>query len=57
MSKTIIRPRPENASPKLTIQQQNPGFTRDDLRRDTYVPTTGAGGFPRQHKLGNRQVG
>lgn len=48
------RPRPKQQIEKKTSPPQQAGYSRDDLRRDTYVPSRDVLGSPRQHKSANR---
>jgi hypothetical protein len=48
--------RPSSAGERdvqVRVNKENAGFTREDLRRDTYVPVTAAKGFPRAVRAAN----
>jgi hypothetical protein len=50
-------PRPNKAmekSVRARIEQSNAGFTRDELRRDTYVPSSHPQKSPRPLEFANR---
>jgi hypothetical protein len=54
--KTSELSRPNKANAQTCGNQKDWAFTRDDLQRDTYVPSPQVSGSPRQHESANRVV-
>lgn len=52
----LSRPSKTKDSVHTCGNQRDSGFTSDDLRRDTYVPSPQVSGSPRQHESANRVV-
>lgn len=58
MDKQLQRPRPQQQDGSGKSPPKSSGYTREDLRRDTYVPTSSqAHGTPRGHEFANNRSG
>jgi hypothetical protein len=51
MNKQTQRPRPEQHHGVAKSPPTSSGYTREDLRRDTYVPASQSHGSPRAHEF------
>jgi hypothetical protein len=57
MTHKTQRPRPEQQPAEQSPMPKTTGYTREDLRRDTYVPSRKeVSGSPRQHEFANRHA-
>jgi len=54
MKKRTPGPQPER-QPAEKHERRETGYTREDLRRDTYVPGRDVSGSPRPHESANRR--